>query len=532
MTGTEPLWQRLVAVRKMPSMKSGSSTARRTGGGFGTDTEVLRLLGAESGFLQSISGAQVFDFIDDMPVGVLLFDRDDRLVRCNKKALEVAGANATVYIPGTPFEEIVRGAVDDGMVVAARGREDDYVAERMALHRNPGAPFVMLAEDRWIQVYEHVVEGVGFVVFHTDITDIKRAEEALRESERKFRSLVEGSLQGVCIHRDLRPIFANQAFADIFGYDGVEDVLALDSLLLLFPEHQWREVAARASAQQGEPGATETVVQQAVRRNGEFFFVESRLGFIEWEGAPALQVSVIDVTDRETMARLKDEFVSTVSHELRTPLTSISGALGLIASGMAGHVPPKVKELIEIANNNAERLVRLIGDILDVQKIESGRIGGAHVAIQVAQLLETAADANRGLAEKNDLSIDVVDETRGSKVMGDLDQLMQVMTNLLSNAIKFSPPKGKIEVIASRGENQIAISVSDQGPGVPPEYRDSIFEKFVQVESSDTRARGGTGLGLSICRSLVEHHGGSMGYEDVPTGGARFWVRLPTVAGD
>jgi len=330
----------------------------------------------------------------------------------------------------------------------------------------------------------------------------------------------------------LRPIFANQAFADIFGYEGVDEVLALDSLLLLFPEHQWREVASRARKRQDDPSTTETVVQQAVRRNGEFFFVESRLGFIEWEGAPALQVSVIDVTDRETMARLKDEFVSTVSHELRTPLTSINGALGLIASGMAGHVPQKVKELIEIANNNAERLVRLIGDVLDVQKIESGRIGGTHVAIQVAQLLETAADANRGLAEKNDLSIDVVDNSRGAKVMGDLDQLMQVMTNLLSNAIKFSPSQGKIDVIASQDSDQIAISVSDHGPGVPPEYRNSIFEKFVQVESSDTRARGGTGLGLSICKSLVEHHGGSMGYEDAPSGGARFWFRLPRVMGD
>jgi len=467
-----------------------------------------------------------------MPVGVLLFDSDDGLVRCNKKALAVAGANANAYVPGTPFEEIVRSAVDAGIVAAAHGRENDYVNERMAMHRNPGAPFVMMAEGRWIQVYEHVVEGVGFVVFHTDITDIKRAEEALRESEGKFRSLVEGSLQGVCIHRDLRPIFANQAFADIFGYEGVDEVLALDSLLLLFPEHQWREVASRARKRQDDPSTTETVVQQAVRRNGEFFFVESRLGFIEWEGAPALQVSVIDVTDRETMARLKDEFVSTVSHELRTPLTSISGALGLIASGMAGHVPQKVKELIEIANNNAERLVRLIGDVLDVQKIESGRIGGTHVAIQVAQLLETAADANRGLAEKNDVSIDVVDNARGAKVMGDLDQLMQVMTNLLSNAIKFSPSQGKIDVIASQDSDQIAISVSDHGPGVPPEYRNSIFEKFVQVESSDTRARGGTGLGLSICKSLVEHHGGSMGYEDAPSGGARFWFRLPRVMGD
>ena len=510
-------------------MKSGNSTVRRTGAGSGPDTEFLGVLGGEMDFLKSASGEQVFDFIEDMPVGVLLFDDKDRLVRCNKKALEVAGENAAAYIPGRRFEDIVRGAVNAGMIPTARGREDAYVAERMALHRDPGAPFVMQADDRWIQVYEHVVSGVGLVVFHTDITEIKRAEEALRESEGKFRSLVEGSLQGVCIHRDLRPIFANQAFADIFGFADVDQVLALDSLLLLFPEDQWREVAARVGARQQEPGGPQTVVQQAVRQNGEPFFVESRLGFIEWDGEPALQVSVIDVTDRETITRLKDEFVSTVSHELRTPLTSISGALGLIASGMAGHVPPKVKELIEIANNNAERLVRLISDILDVQKIESGKIGGSAVTINVTELLATAADENGGLAEKRDISIELRNSAGDVQVLGDLDQLMQVMTNLLSNAIKFSPENGNIDVASSRQGDQVMISVSDQGPGVPPEYRDAIFEKFVQVESSDVLARGGTGLGLSICKSLVEHHGGVMGYEDAPSGGARLWFRLPVI---
>ena len=300
-------------------------------------------------------------------------------------------------------------------------------------------------------------------------------------------------------------------------------------MLLLVPEDQWREVDARVGARQQEHGGPQTVVQQAVRRNGEPFFVESRLGFIEWDGEPALQVSVIDVTDRETITRLKDEFVSTVSDELRTPLTSISGALGLIASGMAGHVPPKVKELNEIANNNAERLVRLISDILDVQKIDSGKIGGSAVTINVAELLATVADENRGLAEKRDISIELLNSAGDVQVLGDLDQLMQVMTNLLSNAIKFSPENGNIEVASSRQGDQVMISVSDQGPGVPPEYRDAIFEKFVQVESSDVLARGGTGLGLSICKSLVEHHGGAMGYEDAPSGGARLWFRLPVI---
>jgi PAS domain S-box-containing protein len=764
-------------------MKAGKSAARTSRSGLGAFAGLFNVGGAESRLLQSISGAQVFDFIEDMPVGVSLFDDQDRLVRCNKKTLELAGASAADYVPGRTFEEILRAAVRAEVVPGARNREDDYISERLAMHRSPGAPFVVKADDRWVQVSEHLVDDVGLVVFHTDITDqkdiqtalagseqrfrdyaesssdwmwetdrdlryvyhsafdrpgrgvrelpgqylgktrwevagvdnpgsdpnwadhvstlearrpfrdfrysvvvrgkvehyrlngrpffdnedvfagyrgtttieteaverlrqlnlqqsqlsdaidqvlvgvalydendrlimrnnlerdfgalapivkpgakfsdlvretvyqgvfpdavgreeefieerlerhrnpggsfeylragrwmvvrenrfanghtmavftditdIKRAEEAVRESEGKFRSLVEGSLQGVCIHRDLRPVFANQAFADIFGFADVADVLALDSLLLLFPEDQWREIAGRAHGRQVQSRGPETLVQQAVRRNGEPFYVESRLGRIEWEGAPALQVSVIDVTDRETMTQLKDEFVSTVSHELRTPLTSISGALGLIASGMAGHVPPKIRELIEIANNNAERLVRLIGDILDVQKIESGRIGGSFAAIDVAGLLATSADANAGLAEKSNLLIKVTNGMGVTSVHGDLDQLMQVMTNLLSNAIKFSPVKGAIDVAAEHHDGFIVISVSDQGPGVPTEYRESIFEKFVQVESSDNRARGGTGLGLSICKSLVNHHGGTMGYGDRPEGGARFWFSLP-----
>ncbi|NQV79556.1 MAG: HAMP domain-containing histidine kinase, partial [Alphaproteobacteria bacterium] len=304
-------------------------------------------------------------------------------------------------------------------------------------------------------------------------------------------------------------------------------VCELDSLLLLFPEDQWQAVAQRALDREEKHLEPQTLVQRAVRCNGEAFFVESRVGHIEWEGAAAHQVSVIDVTERETMARLKDEFVSTVSHELRTPLTSISGALGLIASGMAGHVPPKIRELIEIANNNAERLVRLIGDILDIQKIEAGRIAGQRVGIVVAELLATAADANRGMAEREGHTIEIMGGDLETEILGDMDQLMQVMSNLLSNAIKFSPQKGKIEIASRRDGDLVTISVSDEGPGVPPEYRDKIFEKFVQVEASDARRRGGTGLGLSICRSLVEYHGGTLGYADRPEGGAKFCVHLP-----
>ncbi len=463
-----------------------------------------------------------------MLVGVALYDENDRLISRNNLERDF-GALSHIVKPGARFEDLVRDPVSAGLFPDATGREEEFIRDRLDRHRDPRGPFEYRRAGRWLVVREsRLANGHTMVVF-TDISDTKRAEEALRESEGKFRSLVEGSLQGVCIHRDLKPLFANQAFADIFGYRDPDTVCELDSLLLLFPEGGRQAVAQRTLDHQEKHPGPQTLVQRAVRRNGEAFFVESRLGYIEWQGAPALQVSVIDVTERESMARLKEEFVSTVSHELRTPLTSISGALGLIASGMAGHVPPKIRELIEIANNNAERLVRLIGDILDIQKAEAGRIAGQRVGIVVAKLLATAADANRGMAEREGHAIEIVGGDLETEILGDMDQLMQVMTNLLSNAIKFSPPKGKIEMARRRDGDLVIISVSDEGPGVPPEFRDKIFEKFVQVEASDARRRGGTGLGLSICRSLVEHHGGSLGYSDRPEGGATFCMRLPAL---
>ena len=489
-------------------------------------TTTVETASVEREKLLHLRQTQLYEAIEHVAVGLALYDENDRLITRNNLARDF-GSLSHLAKPGARFEDLLRESVAVGLFPDAIGREEEFIRDRLERHRNPGEPFEYRRAGRWMAVRETRLQNGHTMVVFTDITDIKRAEAALRESEAKFRSLVEGSLQGVCIQRDLRPVFANQAFADIYGFEDVDAVLALDSLLRLFPEDQWQGIAQRAREHADRALPPVTKVQSALRRDGEHFFVESRIGVIEWDGAPALQVSVIDVTERETMTRLKDEFVSTVSHELRTPLTSISGALGLIASGMAGHVPPKIRELIDIANNNAERLVRLIGDILDIQKIESGRLGGRRVEVDVHTLLTTASSANQGVAEKSGVAIGVIGDGLPLSVEGDPDQLMQVMTNLLSNAIKFSPRNGRVEMAYTRDGGSVVITVSDEGPGVPPEFRDKIFEKFVQVEASDSRPRGGTGLGLSICRSLVEHHGGVLGYEARSQGGARFCLRLP-----
>ncbi|MDW5441663.1 ATP-binding protein [Polaromonas sp. SM01] len=234
-----------------------------------------------------------------------------------------------------------------------------------------------------------------------------------------------------------------------------------------------------------------------------------------------------DITELKRIDRMKSEFVSTVSHELRTPLTSIRGSLGLIAGGVAGQLPEAVKTLVGIAKTNCERLIRLINDILDIEKIESGKMKLDLQAVDLKLLLAQALVANEGFgaAHKVGLSLHFPDDK--VQVHVDSDRLMQVITNLLSNAIKFSPFGGTVEVHVSLPGTKVRIEVRDHGPGIPLEFRKRIFQKFSQADSSDTRQKGGTGLGLNISQAIVERLGGSIGFQTEVGAGSTFFIELP-----
>jgi signal transduction histidine kinase len=234
-----------------------------------------------------------------------------------------------------------------------------------------------------------------------------------------------------------------------------------------------------------------------------------------------------DASERQKIDRMKSEFISTVSHELRTPLTSIRGSLGLVVGGAVGPVNESTLKLIGIAYTNSERLVRLINDILDIEKFESGSMRFDLQPHTVHSLLEQAVDTNRAYGEQLGVRLHLSPDSPDVLVNVDPDRFQQIMSNLLSNACKFSAAGAAVEIAAKLDGNALRISVSDDGPGIPLEFRSKIFGKFSQADSSDTRQKNGTGLGLSIVKAMVEKHNGSVTFDSTVGVGTTFHLTLP-----
>jgi signal transduction histidine kinase len=238
------------------------------------------------------------------------------------------------------------------------------------------------------------------------------------------------------------------------------------------------------------------------------------------------QILQSDILQLREYEQLKNDFVSTVSHELRTPLTSMRGALGLVLSGVGGPMSPEGRELLQIANQNTERLIRLINDILDIEKIESGSITVRHDRCDLRDVLESTIAGVQGYAVEHRVRI-VLRAPTTADVVGDHDRLIQVFTNLLSNAIKFSPEEGDVVVSLEVDSDTAQVSVRDHGAGIPAEFQARIFGKFQQAESSSSRRHGGTGLGLAIARAIVERHEGHLHFQTAAGTGTTFVVELP-----
>ena len=265
----------------------------------------------------------------------------------------------------------------------------------------------------------------------------------------------------------------------------------------------------------------ESLAEQALQEGAQDYLIK---GQIEVRGIlRALRYA----TERKRLERLKDEFVSTVSHELRTPLTSIAGSLGLLMGNAAGSLPKPMARLLAIAHTNSQRLVRLVDDILDIEKIQAGRMVFNFSRVEVRSLVAQAIAANRGFAKGYGVRVRLEAARADAEVRADPDRLLQVVTNLLSNAVKFSPADHEVMVAIEKGTDMVRLTVRDHGPGIPIDFKPLIFEKFVQADAGDARHKGGSGLGLSIVKQIVDRLSGEVGFADAPGGGTIFHVQLP-----
>lgn len=265
---------------------------------------------------------------------------------------------------------------------------------------------------------------------------------------------------------------------------------------------------------------------------GEVKVVLLSVELIDLAGVQCTLNIVNDITERK---RLENEFISLVSHELRTPLTSLMGALDLLGAGQLGSLKPKGQNVLSIAITNTERLIRLVNDILDLERMKSGKIAMQKAKWNAANLLNQAVEAMQGMADQ--AKIKLIAEPVEVEIWADGDRILQTLTNLLSNAIKFSEPGGTVWISAElKTQNShtpqpipdsIIFTVKDRGRGIPGDKLQMIFERFQQVDASDSRNKGGTGLGLAICRHIVQEHEGKIWAESVLGEGSTFHVLLP-----
>jgi PAS domain S-box-containing protein len=266
---------------------------------------------------------------------------------------------------------------------------------------------------------------------------------------------------------------------------------------------------------------------EAQRKNGEIFEIELFVYDIGVDKEHRFLGIIRDISERKHMDRVKSEFVSTVSHELRTPLTSIKGALGMINSGILGALPDKAKRMVELAHNNTERLILLVNDLLDMEKIQAGKIDLKMEKVNLTAIIKESIAMNQTYASHLKVRLELQNSPADYFVIADSNRMMQVMANLISNAAKYSPMNDIVKIIITLDDDFVKVSISDNGLGIPAEYHSKIFQKFSQLDASDSRQKGGTGLGLNITKAIVEHHGGRIDFFSLINQGTTFFFKLP-----
>jgi PAS domain S-box-containing protein len=379
----------------------------------------------------------------------------------------------------------------------------------------------------WLLILVIAVASV-LLALRLVMKDPVRPEADSEMSAEALKALFDSTPDGICaVDRQGAIASANSAAARLLGAPPASLIGKPVHDLLhgsLAPTHPCGEICPLIRALDGHIALNgeDTIL----REDGTSFPAEYSLAPLQTRNQVSGSVLTLrDITRRSALDRLKDEFISTVSHELRTPLTSIRGALGLLSSGILGQVNDKAANLLRIALSNSDRLVRLINDILDLERIQSGREPLTFRKVRLGDVVRQSIDGIQPMADA--AGVELLHDSAQIEIAADSDRLLQVLTNLLSNAVKFSPPKTKISISAEPGVSGVTLSVVDQGRGIPADKLEAIFGRFQQVDASDSRQKGGSGLGLAICRSIVLQHSGRIWAERNSQSGSTFRVFLP-----
>ncbi len=389
---------------------------------------------------------------------------------------------------------------------------------------------------------------------------LERMAHDLAESEEKFYNLVEGSIQGVVVHRDMHPVFTNQTMADILGYTR-EEILGLDTLLRIFhPDEHARLRGYKTARMRGEHAPPQYEVK-ALRKDGSVIWLYSGVMVINWQGAPAIQMASFDITERklaeEELKKInrdlqqeirvrkkaeekataanhaKSDFLANMSHELRTPLNAVTGFSELLSSVVTDKKQKNYLEAIKIAGKS---LLNLINDILDLSKIEAGRLDLQYAPVNPRMIFTEIEQIFKMKAAMKTLGFILeVDPNLPSVLMLDETRLRQILLNLVGNAIKFTEQgyiklsAKKISRAADASAIDLAIAVEDTGVGISEEDQKSIFDAFKQRNGQDVNKYGGAGLGLSICKRLAEMMDGEISVASAPERGAVFQILFRNV---
>lgn len=490
------------------------------------------------------------------PIGKVVIDTDHKVLVWNPALEELTGVKGSEVI-GTnnhakAFYREDRPSLGDIILDQDFSQLDKYYENYKVQAREPGQS---VRVEQWFPDLNGKRRYVAFeanpiynrdgtlkacMTIFQDLTSYKKIEDALRESEARFRLLIEKIAVGVVLQNpNAEVLLANDAACNLLG-------LTQDQLLgKTSYDPDWKCIGEDGTDIPGEmhpvpvairtrrPVRNQTMGVYRPRDGSWVWMLVNAEPLLDEEGYVSNVIcSFSDITERKNVEQLKTEFISVVSHELRTPLTSILGSLGLIMGGVSGEISQATRSMLDIAHKNSERLVRLINDILDIEKIEAGKMVFHLKPLEIAPLIEQAIEATSSYAEQYGVRFESAAPANSQhlKVVADADRLTQVVVNLLSNAAKFSPVGGVVKIETIPLANKwVRISVSDKGPGIAEEFKNRIFQKFAQADSSDTRQKGGTGLGLSISKAIVEKFKGTINFTTQPGKGTTFYVDLPVV---